>query len=113
MKTMHTVNVYGDKDPVIFTYGSTTMSVLEALQAGNIEGTVVQPVYLAPLPVWELDKYGHGDGIIVEQSCTGQFASLLKEKVGIVPKTIIKKYDGRPFDPSELADALKEVIHHG
>jgi len=113
MKTMHTVNVYGDKDPVIFTYGSTTMSVLEALQAGNIEGTVVQPVYLAPLPVWELDKYGHSDGIIVEQSCTGQFASLLKEKVGIVPKTIIKKYDGRPFDPSELADALKEVIHHG
>jgi 2-oxoglutarate ferredoxin oxidoreductase subunit alpha len=57
MKGMHTVNVCGDKGPVIFTYGSTTMSVLEALQAGNIDATVVQPIYLEPLPVWELDRY--------------------------------------------------------
>lgn len=109
MKGIQTVNVHGDKGPVILTYGSTTMSVLEALQAGNIDATVVQPIYLEPLPVWELDRYRDREVIVVEQSCSGQFASLLKEKVGIRPKVVIKKYDGRPFDPVELAGKIKEV----
>jgi 2-oxoglutarate ferredoxin oxidoreductase subunit alpha len=107
---MHTVNVYGDKSPVIFTYGSTTMSVLEALESGDIEATVVQPIYLEPLPVWELDRYKQSGVIVVELSCAGQFASLLEEKAGIQPKAVIKKYDGRPFDPVELSKRIKEVI---
>ena len=108
LKSMHTVNVFGDKGPVIFTYGSTTLSVLEALRAGDIEATVVQPVYLEPLPLWELKKYRGNPVIVVEQSCTGQFATLLQEKIGIEPKAVIKKYDGRPFDPEELALKIKE-----
>ena len=110
LMSMHTVNVYGNTGPVILTYGSTTMSVLEALRSGDIEATVVQPIYVEPLPVWELEKYRDGEVIIVELSCEGQFASLLKEKVGIEPKSVIKKYDGRPFDPLELSARLKEVI---
>ena len=108
LKSLHTVNVFGDKGPVILTYGSTAMSVLEALKAGNIEATVVQPVYLEPLPFWELEKYRKDKVIVVEQSCTGQFAALLKEKIGIESKAVIKKYDGRPFDPQELALKIKE-----
>jgi 2-oxoglutarate ferredoxin oxidoreductase subunit alpha len=110
MMGMHTVNVYGDKGPVILTYGSTTMSVLEALRCGQIEATVVQPIYLEPLPVWELEKYKNSGVIVVELSCAGQFASLLREKVGIEAKAVIKKYDGRPFDPVELANRIKGVI---
>jgi 2-oxoglutarate ferredoxin oxidoreductase subunit alpha len=110
MKGMHTVNVYGNKGPVIFTYGSTAMSVLEALESGNIEATVVQPIYLEPLPVWELEKYKESDVVVVELSCAEQFASLLEEKVGIKPKAVIKKYDGRPFDPVELASRIKEIL---
>jgi 2-oxoglutarate ferredoxin oxidoreductase subunit alpha len=110
MKTVHTINVFGEKGPVIFTYGSTTLSVLEALKAGGMEATVVQPIYLEPLPVWELEKYKEGEVIVVEQSCSGQFASLLKEKAGIEAKKIIKKYDGRPFDPVELADKIREEM---
>ena len=108
LKSVRTVNVFGDKGPVILTYGSTAMSVLEALEAGNVEATVVQPIYLEPLPFWELEKYKKNKVIIVEQSCTGQFASLLKEKIGIESKAVIKKYDGRPFDPEELALKIKE-----
>ncbi len=108
LKSVHTVNVFGDKGPVIFTYGSTTLSVLEALKASNIEATVVQPVYLEPLPFWELEKYKGNQVIVVEQSCTGQFATLLKEKISIKSKAVIKKYDGRPFDPQELALKIKE-----
>jgi 2-oxoglutarate ferredoxin oxidoreductase subunit alpha len=109
MRGMHTVNVYGDKGPVLLTYGSTTLSVLEALRAGEIQATVVQPLYLEPLPVWELEKHKGDHIIVVEQSCAGQFASLVKEKAGIQPKAIIKRYDGRPFDPSELALEIREV----
>ncbi len=109
LKSVHTLNVFGDKGPVILTSGSTAMSVLEALKAGDIEATVVQPVYLEPLPLWELDKYKENKVIVVEQSCAGQFATLLKEKIGIESKAIIKKYDGRPFDPQELASRIKEV----
>jgi 2-oxoglutarate ferredoxin oxidoreductase subunit alpha len=109
LKTMKPVNVYGE-GPVIFTYGSTTMSVLEALRAGDIKAQVVQPVYLEPFPVWEFNTYT--DGIIVEMSCSGAFANLLKEKAGISvsSKNIITKYDGRPFDPVELAHTLEEVL---
>lgn len=110
LTNMHTVNVYGNTGPVILTYGSTTMSVLEALRCGEIEATVVQPVYLEPLPVWELEKYKESNVLVVELSREGQFASLLAEKVGIQPKAIIKKYDGRPFDPVELASRIKEVV---
>jgi len=110
MKGMHTVNVYGNKSPKIFTYGSTTLSVLEALKAGKMEARVVQPIYLEPLPEWELEKYRGEDGIVVEQSCAGQFASILAEKAGIEPKAVIKKYDGRPFDPVDLAAKIKEVV---
>jgi 2-oxoglutarate ferredoxin oxidoreductase subunit alpha len=109
MKGINTVNVYADKGPVIFAYGSTTMSVLEALKAGDKDATVVQPIYLEPLPVWELERYRDREIIVVEQSCSGQFASLLREKARIKAKTVIKKYDGRPFDPVELAEKLKEV----
>ena len=110
MRGVHTVNVHGDKGPVIFTYGSTTMSVLEALESGEIEATVVQPIYLEPLPVWELERHKERGIIVVELSCAGQFASLLEEKVGIQPKAVIKKYDGRPFDPVELANRIKDIL---
>ena len=110
LKGMKTVNVYGKGNPVIFAYGSTVMSVLEALHAGNIKATVVQPLYLEPFPVWELTQYKNTLGIVIEMSSTGLFASLLKEKTGINPEVVIKKYDGRPFDPQDLADTIKEVL---
>lgn len=108
LKRVHTVNVYGE-GPVIVTYGSTTMSVLEALHNTDRQATVVQPLYLEPFPVWELEQYTNPVAV-VEMSSTGLFASLLKEKAGINPEYTIKKYDGRPFDPVELAYELKEVL---
>ena len=107
MRGVRTVNVYGKGGPAIFAYGSTTMSVLEALRVGGIEATVVQPRYLEPLPVWELERYRGSKAIVVEQSCLGTFSSLLREKAGIEPTATVKRYDGRPFEPAELADAIK------
>jgi 2-oxoglutarate ferredoxin oxidoreductase subunit alpha len=110
LKQLNTVNTFGTKGPVVFTFGSTTMSVLEAIDYGGLEMTVVQPVYLEPFPVWELEKYKGTQGIVVEQNSTGQLASLLREKVGVNVQSSILKYDGRPFDPQELAKQLEEVF---
>jgi len=110
LKGTRTVNRFGDKGPLIFTYGSTTLSVLEALRAGGIEATVVQPVYLEPFPVWEFETHAGAAPIVVEQSASGQFANLIREKTHIEPSTVIKRYDGRAFDPIELAGDLKEAL---
>jgi 2-oxoglutarate ferredoxin oxidoreductase subunit alpha len=110
LKGGRTVNRYGDAGPVIFTYGSTTLSVLEALRHGGLDATVVQPVYLEPFPVWEFERYRGTAPIVVEQSVSGQFANLVREKTCIEPAAVIKRYDGRAFDPIELAADLKEAM---
>jgi 2-oxoglutarate ferredoxin oxidoreductase subunit alpha len=115
LKTVNTVNVFssGNSDktsPVVFTYGSTTMSVLEALKYANIPATVVQPIYLEPFPEWELQKYSGRKAVVVEQSTRGSFEQLLKEKAQIIVDNHIRKYDGRPFEVEELAAKLREVL---
>ncbi len=110
LKDKQTVNEFGEEENVIFTYGSTTMSVREALFVGDIEAKIVQPIYLRPFPIWDLKKYMDEEVTVVEQSSTGQFSTLLREKCNIKPKTVIRKYDGRPFEPMKLADKIEEAI---
>lgn len=110
LRGVRTVNRFGEGDPLIFTYGSTTMSVLEALRVGGIDATVVQPVYLEPFPVWEFEAYAERRPIVVEQSVSGQFATLIRDKTHLEPSSVIRRYDGRAFDPVELAEDLKKAM---
>ncbi len=111
LRNLHTVDIiYGENSLNIFTYGSTTMSVMMALRYGQLNPTVVQPIYLSPLPIWELESFKNQENIVIEQSSTCQFASLLKEKAGLKIKSTITQYDGRPFDPIDLAQKIKEVL---
>jgi len=111
LKPKKTVNVIRGELPInIFAYGSTYMSLLEALRYGKLNPTTVQPIFLNPLPIWELEEFNAQENIVVEQSISGQFSSLLKEKAGLQIKHVIKQYDGRPFDPILLSNQLKEVI---
>jgi 2-oxoglutarate ferredoxin oxidoreductase subunit alpha len=107
---MRTVNRYGEGSPLILTYGSTTLSVREAVRFGGIDATVVQPIYLEPLPVWELDRCRGCEAIVVEQSATGQFARLMRERAGVNVIGAITRYDGRPFEPAALAGRIKEAV---
>jgi pyruvate/2-oxoacid:ferredoxin oxidoreductase alpha subunit/Pyruvate/2-oxoacid:ferredoxin oxidoreductase gamma subunit len=113
LKQMRTVNTFGDGELVIFTFGSTTMSVLEAIDYAEIKATVVQPIYFQPFPVWELERYKKRKAIVVEQNSTGQLEQLLKDKIGVMPVSSIRQYDGRPFDPIDLAGKIQEVANHG
>ncbi len=111
LKDKETVNIIRGEHPTnIFTYGSTYMSVLEALRYGKLNPTTVQPIYLSPLPTWELEEFKDQDNIVVEQSISGQFTQLLTGTAGINVRSTIKRYDGRPFDPIELSQQIKEVL---
>lgn len=111
LKEKKTVNIIRGELPInIFSYGSTIMSVMEALRYCNLNPTVIQPIYLNPLPIWKFEEFKNQKNIVVEQSSTGQFALLLEEKAHISVSGIIKKYDGRPFDPIGLSQKLKEVL---
>ena len=111
LKEKETVNIIRGENPTnIFAYGSTYMSVLEALKYGNINPTIIQPIYLNPLPTWELEEFKNQDNIVVEQSSTGQFTELLKGKAGLNIRSTIKRYDGRAFEPVELSQKIKEVL---
>ncbi|NVM45066.1 MAG: 2-oxoacid:acceptor oxidoreductase subunit alpha [Candidatus Lokiarchaeota archaeon] len=111
LKDKETVNIIRGKHPTnIFAYGSTYMSVLEALRYGKLNPTIVQPIFLSPLPTWELEEFKDQENIVVEQSISGQFTQLLSGKAGINVRTTIKRYDGRPFDPIELSHQIKEVL---
>ncbi len=110
-KELKTVNIVRGEHPTnVFTYGSTYMSVMEACKYGDLNPTIVQPIYLRPLPNWDLEEFINQDNIVVEQSVSGQFTSLLKEKADLQIRQTIKQYDGRPFDPIVLSQKLKEVL---
>jgi 2-oxoglutarate ferredoxin oxidoreductase subunit alpha len=111
LKNKETVEIiYGEQPTNIYAYGSTYMSVLEALRYAKMNPTTIQLKYLSPLPTWELEDFKDQDNIVVEQSISGQFTKLLAEKAGIKVRTTIKRYDGRPFDPIELSQQIKEEL---
>ncbi len=112
LKTQETVNIIRGEHPVnIFSYGSTYMSVLEALRYGKLNPTTIAPIYLSPLPTWELDEFKDQENVVVEQNVSGQFTKLLQEKGKLKINATIKQYDGRPFDPIDLSKKLKEVLN--
>ena len=86
------------------------MKSLKALKYRKLNPTTVQPIYLSPLPIWELEEFKTQDNIVIEQSSTGQFTKLLKEKAGLNIRSTIKKYDGHPFDPIELSKKIKDLL---
>ena len=113
LQGMRTVNRFGTGKKVIVTYGSTTMSVREAVSLGGLDVRVVQLVYLEPFPEWELQDLAGTEVVVVEQSCAGQLAALLERRAGVRIRGAVTRYDGRPFDPEELAVRLKEVLADG
>lgn len=104
LKGEETVKVYGNPDSkvTLLTWGSTKGACIEAAKELNLK--VVQPLYLEPMPMWELEKHLKGRVIAVEVNATGQLADILGVKERIL------KYDGRPFTPEELKKKLEEIL---
>ncbi|MHB1674601.1 MAG: 2-oxoacid:acceptor oxidoreductase subunit alpha [Acidobacteriaceae bacterium] len=102
-------------DVTLIGWGSTYGVIEEAcelLREAGISANYLIVRWLVPL---------HGDAIvdllrdarhtiIVENNFSGQFARYLRSETSFVPDGNIRKYDGEPFAPHHIAEAVKEQL---
>ena len=104
-----------DAEVTLIGWGSTKGVIEEAceiLTEQGVSANQLQIRWLVPL---------HGDAIldilksarhtiIVENNYSGQFARYLRSETSFVPNGYIRKYDGEPFMPHHLVEAVKEQL---
>jgi 2-oxoglutarate ferredoxin oxidoreductase subunit alpha len=104
-----------DADVTLIGWGSTDGTIKEAralLADQGITTNQLQIRWLVPL---------HGDAIvdilgkskhtiIVENNYSGQFARYLRSETSFVPNGHIRKYDGEPFMPHHIVEAVREQL---
>src|SRR5215467_3213637 len=104
-----------DAEVTLIGWGSTKGVIEEAceiLTEQGIRANQLQIRWLVPL---------HGDAIvnilkdarhtiIVENNYSGQFARYLRSETSFVPDGHIRKYDGEPFMPHHIVNAVKEQL---
>ena len=104
-----------DAEVTLIGWGSTQGVIEEAceiLTEQGIPANQLQIRWLVPL---------HGDAIldilrssrhtiIVENNYSGQFARYLRSETSYVPNGYIRKYDGEPFMPHHIVEAVKEQL---
>jgi 2-oxoglutarate ferredoxin oxidoreductase subunit alpha len=104
-----------DAEVTLIGWGSTKGVIEEACEILNEQGisaNQLQIRWLVPL---------HGDAIlgilkhsrhtiIVENNYSGQFARYLRSETSFVPNGHIRKYDGEPFMPHHVVEAVKEQL---
>lgn len=104
-----------DAEVTLIGWGSTKGVIEEAceiLTEQGIRANQLQIRWLVPL---------HGDAIldilkdarhtiIVENNFSGQFARYLRSETSFVPNGYIRKYDGEPFMPHHIVEAVKEQL---
>ena len=102
-------------DVTLIGWGSTYGVIDEAcelLREAGISANHLPIRWLVPL---------HGDEIvdilsnakhtiIVENNYSGQFARYLRSETSFVPDGNIRKYDGEPFFPHHIVEAVKEQL---
>ena len=89
-------------------WGSTKGPALEALNLLGEEGIkarFVQIVYMEPFPSEDFMKAMNGPGksILLETNITNQLGRLIKEHTRLEFDRVHAKYNGRPFNPGEIA----------
>jgi 2-oxoglutarate/2-oxoacid ferredoxin oxidoreductase subunit alpha len=104
-----------DAEVTLIGWGSTKGVIEEAcelLTEQGIPANRLQIRWLVPL---------HGEAIlnllrdarrtiIVENNYSGQFARYLRSETSFVPDGYIRKYDGEPFMPHHIVEAVKEQL---
>src|SRR2546427_11620822 len=96
-------------------WGSTKGVIQEAVDILNEQGISANylPIrWLVPLKgdaIVEILKQSRCT-IIVENNYSGQFARYLRSETSYVPNGHIRKYDGEPFMPHHIVEAVKEQL---
>jgi len=102
-------------DVTLIGWGSTwgvIEEAIELLRDQGISGNQLQIRWLVPLhgdTIVEILKNARHT-IIVENNFSGQFARYLRSETSFVPNGHIRKYDGEPFMPHHIVEAVKEQL---
>jgi 2-oxoglutarate/2-oxoacid ferredoxin oxidoreductase subunit alpha len=102
-------------DVTLIGWGSTYGVIDEAcelLREAGISANHLPIRWLVPLhgdAIVDLLK-GAKHTIIVENNYSGQFARYLRSETSVVPDGSIRKYDGEPFLPHHIVEAVKEQL---
>ena len=102
-------------DVTLVGWGSTKGVIEEACEILNEQGisaNQLQIRWLVPLhgeAILEILRNSRHT-IIVENNYSGQFARYLRSETSFVPNGHIRKYDGEPFMPHHLVEAVKEQL---
>ena len=104
-----------DADVTLIGWGSTQGVIEEAceiLSSEGISANQLQIRWLVPLhgeAILDILR-GARHTIIVENNYSGQFARYLRSETSYVPNGHIRKYDGEPFLPHHIVEAVKEQL---
>jgi 2-oxoglutarate ferredoxin oxidoreductase subunit alpha len=107
-----------DADVTLIGWGSTKGVIEEAceiLTEQGISASQLQIRWLVPLhgeAILDILK-GARHTIIVENNYSGQFARYLRSETSYVPNGYIRKYDGEPFMPHHIVEAVREQLSGG
>jgi len=107
-----------DADVTLIGWGSTKGVIEEAceiLTEQGISANQLQIRWLVPLhgeAILDILK-GARYTIIVENNYSGQFARYLRSETSYVPNGYIRKYDGEPFMPHHIVEAVREQLSGG
>jgi 2-oxoglutarate ferredoxin oxidoreductase subunit alpha len=114
-REVSTPEMYGPKraETTLIGWGSTYGAIHEAVNILRREDTSVNMLHLNelwPFPVEAVaDAVGKArNSYVIENNATGQLARLIKTETGYDVGGRILKYDGRPFTPDYIAQAVKK-----
>ncbi len=117
LENRETVKLYGPEkaDVTLIGWGSTKGPIREAMKLlakADVKANYLQIVFLTPFPTSKVQKVLREaeKTVVVENNKTSQLTSLIKENVLMDVDHKILKYDGRPFNPEELAGKIREVL---
>ena len=104
-----------DADVTLIGWGSTQGVIAEARDLLADEGIVANQLqirWIVPLhgeAIMQTIK-GSRRTILIENNYSGQFARYLRSETGFVPDGHIRKYDGEPFMPHHIVEAVKDQL---
>ncbi len=116
-KEIGTPQKYGPRkaETTIISWGSTYGAIHEAVDMLRKEKTSVNMLHLNEL--WPFPAKAVGDAVskarnsyVIENNATGQLARLIKTETGYDIGGRILKYDGRPFTPGYIAQAVQKEV---
>ncbi len=105
--------VEGDSAPdlLLLGWGSTRGCIAEAAEVLRAAGQTVATLHspqLWPFPAEAVATALRAArrSVVVENNATGQFRDLVRRETGLAADALVNKYDGRPFSPLEIVEAI-------